>query len=36
MTKLVFGGMGGSIYKGKLAENEPKIDKFQNLVITFD
>ena len=23
-------------YEGKLAKNEPKIDKFQNLVITFD
>ena len=23
-------------YKGKLAKNEPKIDKFQNMVITLD
>ena len=23
-------------YEGKSAKNEPKIDKFQNLVITFD
>ena len=24
------------LYRGKLAKNEPKIGKFQNLVITFD